>query len=141
LWQNAIEDAAKHKEDEDGDESGAPSTHEKSRKDEVSNKAKHDGTGADVEGTRTADEPGAESADEPHRGEGGPWMIMAVPKEECEEDQEREGIGDKMGEIGMEQGAEGDAKEAGNGAGHDAQPVESERMVLTQQEVNEFDEK
>jgi hypothetical protein len=140
LRKDAIEDAAEDEEDDDGDEGRAPFTQEESRKDEVGDEAKDDGAGSDMDGAGSADEPGAEPADDPDGGESAPWLVRAIPEEEGEENDEREGIGGEVGQVAVEQGTEGDADEAGQGTGNDPEAVEGEAVVVAEQEVGELDE-
>jgi hypothetical protein len=141
LGKHAVEDAAKGEEDEDGDEGRAPSAQEESSKDQVGDEAKDDGAGPDMDGARSADEPGTEAADDPDGGKRGPGLVIPIPEEKCQEDEERDGVSGEVSQVAVEQWAEEDADEAWQGTGNDSEAIQGKALVMAEEEVNELDEK
>ena len=78
LRQSSIENAAVKKEDEDRDGGGLPAFHRQSRHDQKGSQSKNDRASPDVNGVAPANEPGAQTADNPDKCERLIRMVFRV---------------------------------------------------------------
>src|SRR6266699_1501089 len=90
-----VKNPAETNEHEQRHDRRSPTLHQKAGNDEIGDESENDRTGADMDnGTPVVrsppDQPGAQSAEKPDRGERHDWIIVPVPEQQNEQDEQRQ---------------------------------------------------